>query len=351
MKIVEQKRNNDYDFLRFIGIACVILAHMNIPVVLFQLRNLDVPLLVVLSGMSYQQFSSVSHASYGAYLKSRIIRLCVPVWLFTTFFITVNWLTTDVSYTPVTVALLYVFVGGAELGLWIIRIFVSMALLAPFLLKISLKLKSQIGFYLFVILAFGGYALLGAVLGGNWQTPVTWTYKVILLHTIAYALLYLYGIRLIQCKPRTLCLHMVAFLCLFLGCFFYYYHTRGVIVYTKAFKYPPRLYYLSYALFGTLLFYLLTISLRASWFERMKNFSLVRFVGSSPIWVYLWHWFFLRRWHLSRFSSLHYSIQFLCVFGCAVLTVWVQQKVVFYVCHKLIKTKSLNKQIRKIFVG
>ena len=46
-------REDRIDFLRFIGLSMVIFAHVGPPKLLFQLRNFDVPLLVIISGMAF----------------------------------------------------------------------------------------------------------------------------------------------------------------------------------------------------------------------------------------------------------------------------------------------------------
>lgn len=46
-------RDDTVDVLRFIGLAMIILAHVDSPSVLFQLRNFDVPLIVLISSMLF----------------------------------------------------------------------------------------------------------------------------------------------------------------------------------------------------------------------------------------------------------------------------------------------------------
>ncbi|SFK21637.1 hypothetical protein SAMN04488079_106193 [Methylophaga sulfidovorans] len=46
-------RDHRIDLLRFIGLSMIIFAHVGPPSILFQLRNFDVPLMVLISGMSY----------------------------------------------------------------------------------------------------------------------------------------------------------------------------------------------------------------------------------------------------------------------------------------------------------
>lgn len=39
------------DFLKMLGLLCIMLAHVNPPQIIMQLRNFDVPFMVILSGM------------------------------------------------------------------------------------------------------------------------------------------------------------------------------------------------------------------------------------------------------------------------------------------------------------
>jgi hypothetical protein len=40
-------RNTNIDFLKFIGISCIILAHVDTPRIIFQARNFDVSLIIL----------------------------------------------------------------------------------------------------------------------------------------------------------------------------------------------------------------------------------------------------------------------------------------------------------------
>ena len=46
-------RDKRIDLLRFIGLSMIILAHVTPPDVIMQIRNFDVPLMVIISGISF----------------------------------------------------------------------------------------------------------------------------------------------------------------------------------------------------------------------------------------------------------------------------------------------------------
>ena len=49
MTITTKKRRTDVDIIKVVGLLCIILAHTNPPSVLFQFRNFDVVLMIMVS--------------------------------------------------------------------------------------------------------------------------------------------------------------------------------------------------------------------------------------------------------------------------------------------------------------
>ena len=73
-------RDEKIDFLRFLCLAMIILAHMYPPGIIFQIRNFDVPLMVLVASLSFR--ASFRAQAYMSYLWSRAKRLILPVWIF-----------------------------------------------------------------------------------------------------------------------------------------------------------------------------------------------------------------------------------------------------------------------------
>src|ERR1035437_5304545 len=82
---MKAKRDTSLDVLRAIGLLLIILAHVLPPEPIFQLRNIDVPLMMLVSGAVFG-LSSGANKSYLSYLVSRIRRLVLPTWIFLTIF-------------------------------------------------------------------------------------------------------------------------------------------------------------------------------------------------------------------------------------------------------------------------
>ena len=77
-EIQADTRNITIDILKTLGIILVILAHTNPPTFIFQLRNFDVVLLVILSG-SLAIKSYTKSKNFKKYFEKRILRLAIPV--------------------------------------------------------------------------------------------------------------------------------------------------------------------------------------------------------------------------------------------------------------------------------
>ena len=118
------------DLLRFIGLSMIILAHSSPGYVIFQLRNFDVPLMVLLSGAVFSL--SYKEENYFAYVWKRFKRLVLPVWIFLTVYFSaiyitgyqLNTLSYDVMFNT------YALLSGIGY-VWVIRVFLLMALIAP----------------------------------------------------------------------------------------------------------------------------------------------------------------------------------------------------------------------------
>lgn len=108
---------------------------------------------------------------------------------------------------------------------------------------------------------------------------------------------------------------------------------------TQIMKYPPTIYYISYALFMS--FLLMGI------FKMMplKKLGVIEFCSGSSLWIYLWHIFFLYLIPL-LFGQIHWTAYYMVVVTCSIAVCYVQNKIV----DKL-ESRNINKNILKLFRG
>ena len=135
-------------------------------------------------------------------------------------------------------------------------------------------------------------------------------------------------------NPKVLILAAVVFGLVFLGMAVEYQTATGAFVYTQAYKYPPLLYYLAFALLVSMLLYRVSLT---RVFGHLSSSRFVQFVGASSMTIYLWQIFFLSIWNRMGISNRdlyhQYVLQFVfvCVtslvaaLGTKKLTRWVGQ--------------------------
>ena len=235
MAVINTSRDTSIDLLKFIGLSMIILAHVDIPGIVAQLRNFDVPLMVLLSGAAYG-LSVRKDQSYLAYLFKRFERLALPVWIFlTTYFISLLILSPDSkTLNTYTILTSYSFISGIGY-VWIIRVFFLVALIAPLLYWLHTRRLNDIT-YLTII--FVTYLLYEVTLHFT-DLNSNWFGQFILFYLAPYAAVFAIGLRLIDLSK--LLRHSLTLFCLtaFISFLIYHYKDTRELVSTQGYKYPP----------------------------------------------------------------------------------------------------------------
>lgn len=310
------QRDERIDLLRFIGLAMVILAHVYPPFIVAQLRNFDVPLMVLVSALSFS--ASVKQESYGQYVWARVKRLVFPVWLFLALYFALQWAFAFPVVLPSvdTIARTFGLIDGIGY-VWVIRIFLLVALIGPFVYRFHQREASDLKY-------FGTLALTYAVFQAMvwWLLPeLTGTLKTFLLNTIFYVLPYgavfAFGLRVPAMLKPELWRWFMAFTVLFVALALWYFSQTEQFKPTQHFKYPPQHYYLAYALMVSLALWLAAASMLKLLY-RVRLIAFVMFAGSNSIWIYLWHIFFL------QIFKIDWLTNYLLVFICSAAVTWLQ---------------------------
>ena len=117
---------------------------------------------------------------------------------------------------------------------------------------------------------------------------------------------------------------------------------------TQAYKYPPRIYYISYAMGVCCLSYLLRTKL-AKITEKLQLKIFFEFIGSHSIWIYFWHVIILDTTQIDSLPVSWY-VRFLFVFASALLISYVQDNLLSYVVLN-INNQPLKKNLLTFFRG
>jgi fucose 4-O-acetylase-like acetyltransferase len=256
---MQKSRDLKIDTLKALGILCVILAHCHPPKWLMQLRNFDVPLMVLVSGYLFYTSFSKKQLSYWQYFQKRVIRLVNPVWLFLlVFFSTAYGIYSLVAENyPFSVSdivesfLLYEGIGYV----WVIRVFLLVALISPPLFFFYQRVKSRTFFLSVVAAIYTTYEIALPFVTSTGNKMAAFLTDEIVGYTIAYGAVAALGMVLPGMRSQSVLLLSLFFLAVFTSFELFSLWTSHNLLFTQNFKYPPTLPYLSYAMGVSLLLY------------------------------------------------------------------------------------------------
>lgn len=328
-----KERDLSIDVLRCLGILLIILAHCGAPTLLDELRNFDVILLVILSGIVSVKSYKRSKSGF-KYIKKRLIRLIVPTYIFLTIlFIIDRFLapySKDLDLSWKTIFSTYTLTSGIGY-VWIIRVYILCAISVLFLMNIK-RFKKAIIFVLFLIYEVLFYTI------GNANGFLEYG----IYYLIPYGFLCTYiGMELANWDNKKLIKIMLIFLLIFAIMFACFYIAKNQFEKISDYKYPARLYYLSYGIgISLLLYYLINRKNIFNIKERLNN-KLILFIGQHTMWIYLWHILYLNVFAFVKFDVKWYE-KYVFLVVMAILTTYIQSKIVQ-------KLHIKNKNVKFIF--
>jgi fucose 4-O-acetylase-like acetyltransferase len=349
------KRDLTFDILKTIGILCVILAHILTGGIIFQLRNFDVPLLVLVSGSLF--YYSMKKKKYKCvdYVINRIKRLVLPTWLFLILFFICFSTNNMLRMNNMLMSFFLWDNGGLS---WIIRVFVLVSFLAVALFYLDKRL-GLVKFSFFLLLLYVFYELLQTYVMPN--IPAS-TFKTAITLTVMYMIPYgvVFGIGMIITRlNKNELLKIGGVLLIFFGVMAYsFYLQQEKLVGTQDYKYPPTIYYLSYAVGISLILFVCTKFI-VNKNNLLKNGLVVQtitFIGSSTLWIFLWHMFLLNIWRSLRDGSMHALLSnklfvYLCIVIISIFITFLQKLIITIMINKLKPNEKMEELLKVIFLS
>ena len=310
-------RLNYIDFLKFLGLTGIILAHVKSPDAVILLRSFDVPLMVLLSAfLSYRSWNKfkASNLSTTQYYLSRFKRLVFPVWIFLTVYFCIyavlNRHLFDFSYYIYSYGLTRYGIGYV----WIILIYLYCALLVPLFDRIEYSRKSLLAVGLvYVLYEIAFYYKIGTTS----KLLMSTIYYIIPYGTIAF--IGFYYEKMSQTTRRIIWGFSAV---VFIICACFYWTVNGSFQLVNIVKFPPRLYYLSYGILWSFLLLFLCRTKNYKWFWN----KVFRFVAAHSMWIYLWHILWLTVYDVLHLPSI-WIIKLLVVYVGASLTVIIVNRI------------------------
>jgi peptidoglycan/LPS O-acetylase OafA/YrhL len=295
------QRNINLDLMRFLGVLTIMVAHAGPPEWLFQLRNFGTPLLIVASALTYAAIYSTRTLDMRSFYKKRFTRLIVPAWFFLTFFflffvVAAKLMHKDYPFSLREILETYTFYDGIGF-VWILKVYLLLALLTPFALKVTKLEISNLRYFSCLVILYVGYECALKLLMPVIPQNLSRFFDTVIFVAVPYSILYLYGMRLASLTNKNIAVAIVISLAVFLALAFTKYSDVGYFVSTQKFKYPPTIYYLSYAFFALNLVYL--ICRRISGFAKTSQAAII-WLASNSLWIYLWH--------IMAYFLLYYSV-------------------------------------------
>lgn len=324
-------RDERIDILKTIGLFGIVIAHSRgIPRVVDYLRNFEVVLMVLLSGLLYSRNRPIQSVSeYGLYVKKRAIRLVLPTWVFLTCFFIILKLMSVLMHVPFpyngkTLLDSYLMINGIGY-VWIMLVYMLIAIGLPCLIwfvtndTISNRIKIGSLVAMYLCYEFVRYLLVSL----EQKNIGVYYFKNTLPYLIIYTLIAGLGFSLRKIKRRKIV--QVGLLCLGLHgvlaimCYIF----SGALPVMSALKFPPTFVYLTYAL-GVSLILIGGLSEN----KRCNSLSpFWSFVGKNCQWIYLNHIYFIFIWNQFIDAEIWWAMALFCFLGAIVFT-WLQVRIV-----------------------
>lgn len=331
-----KQRDRSFDVLRWIALTGIILVHSKPDLFWKQLRSFDVPLMVLVSAVCFAMSVSTNnthHIGNYDYYKKRFIRLVLPSWIFMSFYFFISYMVgVDVSLKKMIMC----YTLTTSWYFWIVRILFIMALIAPWLIKLSKHISDR-QLLLICITGLCLTELFSSIRLGN-------LYYITVM-CLPYAVYYCIGMNLSRFSRRQICYGGIVFLSIYIIIAIYLYAKTGVYIPTSKYKYPPQIYYTSYALGSSLILYVIRYKI-VSFLDTLRLQKFASFVGSHTFWIYLWH-IPLVDFLVTRYNSL---TTFIIVYFTAIIITYLQVSLVECVCCHL-NRQNLCKYIKMVFIG
>jgi len=239
------ERNNRIDWMRTLGTLLVILAHMEIPSLLSELRTFDVVMLVMISGYSFALSYSRNPKTFRVYLLRRFNKLIIPVWtmitvLFAGSFIACKIVGRIQLYSVYTMIQSYIFGDGIGY-IWIAKVYFMIAVVSYGLYKLVSIIKSDAVFLGMISVYMMAYQLL-------MFTPVKtiYAFSEYVSYLLAYSAVAMVGMRC--CKNRKFTREAAIYAVIVFAVLQGVGIMKNIGFAPGEYKFPPEIYYLFYGL-------------------------------------------------------------------------------------------------------
>ena len=333
--IRSNNRDISIDVLRFIALSGIIIAHVSPPSVILQLRNFDVPMMVFLSGVVFS-LSSGLKVSYSTYVWKRFKRLILPMWIFVMLYVAFS-ITIGNGFPGIkNILFSYSIPLIGNWYTWIIRVFFIIALVAPIVSKYirGMSVNQYLCISFIVLIIFEVLCIMSS----------DRRYDIVIMN-IPYIVVFSLGTMVNRLsKIQLLCIMTISF-AIFVAFALLIYNKNGEFIVTQKYKYPPRIYYTSYAIGAIILLYQFRKYI-VNGLKKIKIDKLCAYIGSHTIWIYFYHIIMLDIID----NRHHIAIRYVVLYTLSIMLAFIQDILVQYIADK-IDNENAKKNILILFRG
>lgn len=308
----------------------MILAHVDCPPIIVQIRSFDVPLLVFLSG--YLASKSHREIKYFDYLKKRILRLAVPTWIFLIIFFIIQTVAyTKPSFKDVILAITFQRDASMVGMVWVIWVYLVCAFSIPFVSRIGYNKRS----ILLITLLYVLFEILCCFtdIEANRALYIT------VLTIIPWGAVTFIGFNFGKISSQGKRLFVLVLTGVFVILAVYYASLNCSFVLTTEYKYPARAYYLCFAM--PIVFILMSVFSSIN----LKRNRVIEFISGASLWIYLWHILALYFVKSIIENDELWLIQYIIILLISICITYVQNRVVL----QLMKYRRMK--FLKVFLG
>ncbi|EPH12726.1 acyltransferase family protein [Facklamia hominis] len=318
------------DYLKVLGLLLVILAHVQAPDFIMQVRSFDVTLLVFISAY----LASIRNKNIGnmTYFTKRFKRLVFPTWIFLCIFFVIQSIFLS---RPTVINMIKAFTFQKDaylLGMvWIIWVYLSTSIFIPTLNFLKFNVKNRV----IMILIFIFYEFLVSY---TQISESRFLYNTVLTIIPWYYVSYL-GFNFNKMKRNDKYFIYSIGIAYFLAFSLIIFYKTNSFPFTFQYKYPPTLYYFSYSVPASILLFDIFRSLK------FNHNSIVNFISRSSLWVYLWHILVLYIVKYIVYIDRLWFIQYIMIVFFSIFITFIQNCIIKYLIYKY-NFKFLN-----VFLG
>jgi peptidoglycan/LPS O-acetylase OafA/YrhL len=315
------------------------IAHASPPGWLFQLRNFGTPLLVVGSGLTYALIFSSRSIDIKTFYSRRLKRLIIPVWIFLSFFFLFYIGVSEVSgkeypFGRNQILGSYLFMGGIGF-VWVFKIYLMLSLITPLAVYLNKHVKNDLLYFGSLIAIYCSYELINHMVQPYLSGVTDTIFNSVVFILLPYSILYFFSFRMAKLTRINILICSLFSFALFLTLVYLKYTETGSFVATQNFKYPPTIYYLSYAFFALTMVYLIMTKVNI---VNKHIINRVTWLSSNSLWIYLWHIFAFYVWQYLAPSPAGNMALFLTktvfLFGIGIVLTMLQNKAVLLISIK-----------------